>query len=475
MIPDNLKFGGGFAETHLHPAVLAAMLIAILLMFVLPRKFVMVPFLFFTFLTPLGQVWYVSGAHVHAIRILIFAGCVRMAWTKFFSPDRNTRGFSSLDTLVLCWVVFRTTAFMLLYRESAAVLNQFGFLWDVLGGYFLLRFLIQDPDDIQRAIKCFAVLAIVLAAAMLNEQRTGHNIFSLWGGASTLLIREGRIRSQAVFGHALLAGAFGATLFPLFVLLWKSSKAKFLAFAAMMSSIVMVVTSVTSTAVMAFVAGVFALMCWPFRRKMRIARWGIVILLLALSMVMKAPVWYVISHIDVTGGSSGYQRAELLDRFIRHFGDWWLVGTKSAGTWGWDMWDTSNQYVTEGEDGGLAAFICFVSMIVVGFRWIGMARKSAEGDSQKEWYYWLLGAALFSHTIGFFGISYFDQTRVAWYALLVIISVATAPVLAAKTARASEPAGGLPSARQAISASPVGSVPLQNVLREAGPRAYWKR
>ena len=46
-----------------------------------------------------------------------------------------------------------------------------------------------------------------------------------------------------------------------------------------------------------------------------------------------------------------------------------------------------------------------------------------------EWLLWLIGVALFSHCVGFFGISYFDQTRFAWYALLAIISAATAPRL----------------------------------------------
>jgi hypothetical protein len=34
---------------------------------------------------------------------------------------------------------------------------------------------------------------------------------------------------------------------------------------------------------------------------------------------------------------------------------------------------------------------------------------------------------MFSHLVGFFGISYFDQTRVSWFALLAMIMAATAP------------------------------------------------
>jgi hypothetical protein len=95
------------------------------------------------------------------------------------------------------------------------------------------------------------------------------------------------------------------------------------------------------------------------------------------------------------------------------------------------MWDTSNQYVAEGESGGLAAFILFILLISYSFGKLGRARKAVEGDRNREWYFWLIGCALFSHVVGFFGISYFDQTRMSWFALLVIILAATAPVLAA--------------------------------------------
>jgi hypothetical protein len=39
-----------------------------------------------------------------------------------------------------------------------------------------------------------------------------------------------------------------------------------------------------------------------------------------------------------------------------------------------------------------------------------------------------LGASLFANVVAFFGISYFDQTIVAWYALLAMIYAATISV-----------------------------------------------
>ena len=67
MPPENLRFGGGASETVLHPVVLVAMLIAITLIFLLPRKYVIWPFLCSAFLIPLGQSILVGGLHFFVI------------------------------------------------------------------------------------------------------------------------------------------------------------------------------------------------------------------------------------------------------------------------------------------------------------------------------------------------------------------------------------------------------------------------
>jgi len=268
---------------------------------------------------------------------------------------------------------------------------------------------------------------------MLNEKISSRNVFGLLGGVPLVPnVRNDTIRAQGPFMHAILAGTFGGTLLPLFFWLWKVARSKFLAVIGMISSTVIVLSAASSTAIMALFAGVFGLCLWPFRKKMRQIRWGIVILLFSLNLVMKAPVWFLIARVDIVSGSTSYQRAYLIDQFVRHFGDWWLVGTYQSEDWGTDMWDHTNQFVAEGETGGLATLICFIAMISVSFAMIGKARKAVEGDKEKEWYLWILGVLLFSHIVGYFGISYFDQTRFYWFASLAMISAATAPILASQ-------------------------------------------
>ena len=460
MPPENFRFGGGGIETTLHPVVLVLMLISITLILVLPRKYIIIPLLVPTLLLPARDAILVAGAHIFVFRIILLFGWIRLAATKFCSQTSLVAGrFNSVDGAFSLWAVFHALAFILLYLQPAAVINQFGFLWDAFGCYFLLRLLIQDEGDINRAIKCFAVLAVIVGICMVNEQLTQQNVFGLLGGVRSVPeIRNGRIRSQAVFQHPILAGTFGATLLPLFFWLWKSGKSKVAALFGVISSIVMTVASACSTPVVTCGAAIVAICLWPFRKQMRAFRWGIVIALVALHLVMNAPVWFLIDRIELVGGSSGYHRAMLVDQFIRNFGDWWLLGTNANQNWGDHMWDTSNAYVEEGQTGGLLALVFFIAMISRCFGRIGTARKSVEGaDPRKEWFLWFLGSALLAHIVAFFGISYFDQTRVAWFATLAMVSAATAPILEAK-AVSPEPQVDMPSVQSRLAYSaPLGS------------------
>jgi hypothetical protein len=107
-----------------------------------------------------------------------------------------------------------------------------------------------------------------------------------------------------------------------------------------------------------------------------------------------------------------------------------LIGTNAAGSWDWDMWDTSNQFVQEAESGGLLTFICFVMMIARSFNKLGKARQIIQNDVQQQKFMWFLAVALLTNCVLFFGISYFDHTKIMWFALLAIIAAATAPILA---------------------------------------------
>ena len=286
--------------------------------------------------------------------------------------------------------------------------------------------LIRDEYDVRRVVKSFAVVAVISSFVMANELRTGQNILGLLGGIGLVsAVRNGRIRAQGVFQHAILAGSFGATVFPLFLWFWKRGRDRLVAVVGAVSSSIMVFACASSTPIGAWMATFVAVCLWPFRRQMRLIRWAIVIALAMLAITMKAPIWYVLARIDFAGGSTGWDRAFLIDTFTRHFADWWLIGSHANVNWGWDMWDQCNQFVSEGETGGLVALTCFIGLIVICFQKAGNARQLAEGNRRQEWLYWLLGTTMLAQVMAYMGVDYFDQSKFVWYALLAIIPAAT--------------------------------------------------
>jgi hypothetical protein len=430
--PDyNNRFGAGSAYTILHPVIAVAMILACVLVLLLPRKYMMVPFTLFVIFTPFGQQVYVAGAHLFTDRIVILIGLARMVMTKFTSDEEIVPwGLNSIDKMFLASTCFGAIATVLLFREMGAVVNQVGALWDAIGGYFLIRFMIQDKEDIARFIKILAGSLLVLATTMLNETIRGQNVFGFIGGRLAITVRDGAIRAQGPFAGPIVAGTFGATALCFFVWLWKTNRSKTFAVVGIIGCTVVAFTSNSSTPLLAYMASLMGLSMWFLRRQMRIIRWGIVITLISLHLVMKVPVWFLINHVDLIAGNSGFHRAMLVNDLIVNFKEWWLVGVETTKNWGWDMWDQANQFVAVGETGGLLALIFFIWMISKSFGWLGGARKIVNGDTKKEWELYLLAAVLFSYVVSFFGISFSRGAEVCpWYALFAMIAVLATPVL----------------------------------------------
>jgi len=435
-MPENYKFGGGASGTVLHPLVLIAMILAVIFLFVLPRKYLMGPVVFMSFLVPMGQQLYIAGVHLFVLRVVILVAFIR-ARASQQKPDEPLLacGWNGVDTGCTIYMLASAVASTLTFHGDTGVLiNQVGYIWDSLLGYVVVRCLVRDEETVYIALKCLAMATIPLALGMIIEQRSMVNVFGLLGGtASVPDVREGKIRSQGAFEHSLMAGTFAATLMPTMMLFWQKGKSKLFGIMGVVGATVMMWTTNSSSPLLAYVAGIFALTCWPLRKRMKKVRYGIVFALIGLQMVMKAPVWFLIARVDVTGSSSGYHRAQLVDTFINHFWDWWLIGVKDPSDWGLDMWDVQNQYVNVGETGGLLAFIFFILVISRSFAMLGNARKAVDGDKGQEWIMWCLGSAMFANVVGFFGVNYFDQSRVWWFILLAMISAIAAPILQSHT------------------------------------------
>ena len=441
MGPEHLKFGGGAAESVFSPYVLAFIILAGLLICLLPRNKAVAPFLVASILIPIDQVLLVGPFHFPMLRVLLLFGMARiLRETISGRSEWLSGGINSLDVAIILLAIFTALDGAILWDTTPAIIYQVGVLYSGLGTYFLLRFLIRDRNDVLLVIRVFAALAILIAILMSVELITGRNpLYTFIGGLrssvyGSVIERDGHLRATGSFGHPILAGTFGAILVPLFVGLWRiGPQYRKTAIVGLIGATVITITCNSSTPILAYVAGIVGLCLWPLRNSMRVIRWGIVVTLVFLHMIMKAPVWNLIARIGVFGASSGYHRYQLVNQCILHFGDWWFVGVKDTSAWGWDMWDTANQYVSTADNSGILPFVLFVVVIAVGFKYLRRARLEQRVDRASEHFIWALWASLFANAVAFFGISYWDQTVVAWYALLAIISATAISGLASST------------------------------------------
>jgi hypothetical protein len=384
----------------------------------LTRRQAVIPFLFGAIFLPIGTPLLIGSLNFYPFRILIL-----FAWLRLVSRREFRLGkLEAVDKLVLVWVAVSVIMYTLLWGTGAAFQNGLGMAFDALGTYFFFRCTIRDMEGAKLAARALAVIAVLVAVSVIVERTTSRNVFYVLGGVQEFTeIRDGSLRCQGPFGHSILAGTFGATLLPIFMALWRHATSRKWALAGIAASIVIVINSHSSGPVLTLFAGLGAMFLWPLRRQMRLVRWAIVVIIVGLHMVMKAPVWALIARVSVFGSSSGDHRYRLLDAFINNFSEWWLMGTQRHWEWGWVLSDASNNYVRIGINGGLLPLILFVCLIVASFKAVGHVLHNAE-DRKVQRFAWALGVALFAHLVAFFGVNYWDQMLLVWYLQLAIIA-----------------------------------------------------
>ena len=80
----------------------------------------------------------------------------------------------------------------------------------------------------------------------------------------------------------------------------------------------MVFASTSSGPIMMVLFIVFGLAFWKVRKRLRAIRWLALMTVIALDAVMKDPVYFLMARIDISGGSTGYHRARLIQSSIEH-------------------------------------------------------------------------------------------------------------------------------------------------------------
>lgn len=453
----------GLAEGGLTFAGLAFLVFMAVLTLRLSREYAPIPMLITVCYMPLGQQFVIAGLNLELFRILLLIGWIRV----ISRGELRDLVLTTMDKLFLWWAAATLVLGTLADPTFQRFINRGGQTYNALGTYFLFRCWVRDSDDLVRAVKVMAVLVVPLALSMLVEKSTSHNIFSMFGGVPEITFaREGKLRCQGAFRHPILAGAYGATMFPLFVGLWFMGKDyRRPAIAGILSSLVVTVAAASSGALLAAMAATGGLALWLLRLHMRWIRRGTVFVVIALAVVMKAPVWYIFARLSEVAGGTGWYRSYIIDAALAHFSEWWLVGSTYTAHWapGGEVMpgdpnnmDIINNYVAEGLGGGVVKLGLFIAMIAVGFKAVGrwMHREEWLPPAQGR-LVWSMGVCLFAHCICFFSVSYFDQIIVMWYWVLANLAMLGAQYSLALEAAENVEAESEPVAESIPSVDPV--------------------
>jgi hypothetical protein len=422
-----------YGVTNLNALGVAIIFCMGVLILLVPRAYVRTPLLLVSLFTTIGQQLVLGGFNLTILRILLAFGWVRI----LLRGEAASLKRIEMDGLVFVWVVVRSLANFAQVGTISALVNRVGQGYDILGTYFLFRSTVRNEEEVRDAYRSLALLLVPLALLMLTEKLTGRNLFAVFGGVPEFsMVRDGRLRAQGPFRHPILAGTLGAVLMPVFVsmCLGRDHRDRRLSILGLCSSTVLIIVSASSGPLLACGASMVGLMCWRVRTRMSTVRRMLVSGVIALDLVMKAPIWYIFARLGVVTGGTGDHRSALIDAAVRHLPEWWLYGTSHTSNWlpytlriDPEMVDVTNQYLREGIDGGMLPMALFVWIIVRAFRQIGAVVQSKESRSDAgNWgsalVAWGIGCSILAHVVSFFSVSYFDQMSLLWYMLLAQVA-----------------------------------------------------
>lgn len=408
--------------TFIHPLALAALIVLAIWMFLAPRRTAIVPFLILICFIPSAQRIVLLGADFTLLRLMALVGLMRILCRSELRPIR----FNRIDGVYVAWVLVGSIVYIIQQEMMSAVMFALGTSMDMLGAYLVARALVQNIADFRSFARSLAIIAIPVACFFVSELATQRNLFAFFGGVPEITaMREGRLRCQGAYSHPILAGVFWAAVaaFTMGGALGRHARPydRLIFAAGSIASVFVIVASASSTPLQGFLAGVVFWLWWPFRRFMRYVFIAAPFVLVCLHLVMKGPVWSLVARVSAVGGSTGHHRFVLIDGAIRHFHEWWLVGSTWTGHWEefYQTWDITNQYVLEGVRGGVARLGLFMALIYIVGRAIAKAQGCATNKADRL-LLWGFAASLFVHCVCFIGVSYFGQISYLWYMSLAL-------------------------------------------------------
>jgi len=400
------------------PETILVTLFLIILTMTVPRKWILLPFVMGACIVPPDQRIIIFDLDFTTIRFCIMFAVLRL---YFYNEVRRIK-WNAFDKLFFTWIIVGAVVYSVQWHSMRAVIFKCGTLYDSLGLYWIFRMSIISWGDIHRVVKMFAIFAIISAPLVIYERVTHNNLFVHLGHVPSY-VHAGRYRCRGPFPHFIMMGLFWASVVPIFVSYFAARRSKSLYALASLSALVCVVLSASSTPLMAMVAIVFFGALWKYRRYGGTIVLGIGAMIFALHVVMQAPVWHLVSRINVFSGSTGWHRFILFDRFVKNIGEWFLLGCHGVEHWGIYKGDITNQYVLEGVRGGAITLVIFIILVVQAVRITGIC-SMASRNRETRILYWGFCVSILGHCVSFWGVSYFGQIMMLLFFTLAIVSFA---------------------------------------------------
>jgi hypothetical protein len=412
----------------LSSGAVALLALCAVLLLLLPRRWAPLPLIAGACYLGFGQGLELGPFSLTTSRILIAAGVVRV----LVRMERLPGGFIAMDRVMILWGVWTCISSQFHDDPKGDLIFKLGTVFNAGGFYFLIRTFCASFNDLLRICRITAIVLLPVMVGMLSEQILFRNPFAAIAPVpETPMVRDGRIRSFGAFTHPILAGTVGAVCLPLMAGLWRHSRSASVLGTAVCLAVV--ISSGSSGPVMSAVAAIAALCLWPYRSWMGALRWAAVAAYIVLDLVMKVPAYYIIARLDVTGSSTGWHRARLIESSINHLHEWWMTGTDytrhwmpSGVSWNPRHTDITNHYLQMGVEGGLLQMFLFIALIVIGFIYIGRLTGTSRGTgNDRKFLFWAFGSALFAHATTCISVSYFDQSILFLYLTLAVIGSAS--------------------------------------------------
>ncbi len=391
----------------------------------IPRKYAFLPLIIGACYMTRAQGFDIGSASFNVVRMLIFIGFIRI----ILRNERPIGLGNIIDKMVLFWAAAAISSSIFHQEISSALVYRLGLVYDICGIYFLCRIFCQSYDELIFLIRATVVLLLPIATAMLIEQIKTFNMFSYFGGVSQIPpIREGRIRAQGPFSHPILAGTVGAICLPLSICIWNKHKKTSLL--GNIVCITIIYCSSSSGPVLSTMAAIGALLLWKFRKKMKFFKWIGVISYILLDLMMNRPAYYIMSSIDVAGGSTGWHRARLIQSAFEHINEWWAGGTDytrhwmpTGVSWSPNHTDITNYYIKMGVIGGLPLMIALIAIFWFSYKSLGkLIEYEIDDTSVSKFTFWALGSSLFAIVTTSVSVNFFDQSFLFVYLIIALIS-----------------------------------------------------